>query len=535
MIAVSNGWVDAHKGTLLPEMFVELTYRATEPGLQQDAAASATMETAFSEAETLVDGTHKNSERYGTLEHGLWGLDGGISFFDETPVDPGYVSGALSDASGAFATAPKITINLATQHTELIPGITITWSDAFNEWATDFRVTAYNSNAVVAQTTVTGNASPVSAVWVDLATYNRITIEILKWSLPYHRARCVGVFLGIERVYGKGDLLGFDHAQTADLLSAALPKNAITFRLRNDDNRWNPDNPNGVERYLLTQQEIRLRYGMTVGGATEWIKGGTFWLSEWSTPSNGMEASFTARDAIEFMGGIYTGPRSGTLYAIAQSALEQAGLSLLDDGSKRYVLAAVLKNYTTDLTADTTEYTIAQILQLVAHAGCCVFYQDRDGIVRIEPMSDRYSGFMIEPHNSYAHPEYTMGKPLKSVAVSYGEDQTATVVSGGTGEVQTVSNAMLRTEADALRVGEWTKKVLEHRKVISGEFRADVRLDVLDNIIVTSKYASNVIGVTEVSFSTTGGAFRGKYVGRVTSIDLKSADRRSNEFYSGEV
>lgn len=535
MIAVSSGWVDAHKETLLPEMFLELTYRATEPGLQQDASSSATGGATFSAAATLVDGKRKSSERYGTLEQGLWGLDGNVSFFDETPVDPGYVSSALSDASCGFATVPKITINLATQHTELIPGITITWSDAFNEWATDFRVTVYNNSNVVAQMTVTDNASPVSVVWMDLSVYNRITVEILKWSLPYHRARCTAVFLGIERVYGKGDLLGFDHTQSADLLSASLPKNAITFRLRNDDNRWNPENPNGVERYLLTQQEIRLRYGMTVNGATEWIPGGTFWLSEWSTPSNGFEASFTARDAIEFMNGIYTGPRSGTLYAIAQSALEQADLSLLDDGSKRYVLADVLKKYSTDLTADTSEYTIAQILQLVAHAGCCVFHQDRDGIVRIEPMTERYSGFMVEPHISYTHPEYTMGKPLRSVVVSYGEDQTATVVSGGSGEVQTVSNAMLRTEADALRVGEWTKSVLEHRKVISGEFRADVRLDVLDNIIVSSKYASNVLAVTEVAFSTSGGSFRGRYAGRVTTIDLKAADRRSNEFYSGEI
>ena len=535
MIAVSSGWANAHKETLLPEMFVELTYRATEPGLQQDATASATGGAAFSEAEAVVDGSRKDSERYGTLEHGIWGLDGGVSYFDETPVDPGYVSDAVSDASCLFAVAPKITINLGSQHTVLIPGITISWSDAYNEWATDFRVTAYNGSTVVAQMEVTGNASPVSVVWMDLAAYNRITVEILRWSLPYHRARCIAVFLGVERVYGKGDLLGFDHTQTADLLSAALPKNAITFRLRNDDNRWNPDNPDGSERYLLEQQEIRLRYGMTVGGVTEWIKGGTFWLSEWSTPSNGMEASFTARDAIEFMSGVYTGPRSGTLYDIAQSALEQADLTLLDNGSGRFVLSDVLKNYTTDFTADTTEYTIAQILQMVAHAGCCVFHQDRDGIVRIEPWVDRYSGFMIEPHICYSHPEYTIGKPLRSVAVSYGESQTANVVSSGAGEVQTVSNAMIRTQADALRVGEWTKNVLEHRKVISGEFRADVRLDVLDNIIVTSKYASNVIGVTEVSFSTTGGAFRGKYAGRVVSIDLKTADRRSNEFYSGEV
>lgn len=535
MIAVSSGWVDAHKNTLLPEMFLELTYKATEPGLQRDATSSATGGISFSKAERVVDEYREESERYSTLEHGFFGLDGNFTYFDGTPVEPGYVSDAVSDDSCLFATNPIVTIGFGSKHTALIPGVTITWSDVYNEWATDFTVTAYNSSSVVAQKEVIGNDSPVSFVWMELSSYNRITIEIKKWSLPGHRARCSSVIMGIERIYKKSDLLGFEHTQTADLLSATLPKNSITFRLRNDDNRWNPENPEGIERYLLTQQEVKLRYGMTVGGKTEWIKGGTFWLSEWSTPSNGIEASFTARDAIEFMSGTYYGPRTGTLYSIAQSALEQAGLSHLDDGSVRYFLSDELKNHSTDITAEDKEYTISGILQLVAHAGCCVFYQDRDGIVRIEPMSDRYAGFMIDPHTSYSHPEYTMGKPMRAVVVSYGEKETATVVAGATGEIQTVDNALIRTQADALRIGEWTKSVLENRKVLSGEFRADVRLDALDNIIVTSKYASNVIAVTEVSFSTTGGALRGKYTGRVTSIELKPADRRSSEFYSGEV
>ena len=535
MIDVSVGWVNAHQETLLPEMFVELTYGATEPGLQQDASSTANGETTFSEVETIVNGEDKTPERYATLEHGHFGLDGNYTYFDGTPVDPGYVSNVLSDGEGVFATIPTISIGFATQHTVLVPGITITWSETFSEWASEFRVTALNAGVVVNQTTITGNTSPVTPVWMDLSGYNQIKIEVLKWSHPYHRARSIEVYLGIKTVYTKNDLIGFDHTQTADLLSAALPKNAITFRLRNEDKRWNPDNPAGSERYLMEQQEVKLRYGMDVDGRVEWIKGGTFWLSEWSTPSNGMEASFTARDAIGLMNVSYTGVKTGTLYAIATAALAQAKLPVLEDGSERYIVSDTLKKYTTDLSDDRTDYTIEQILQLVAHAGCCVFFQDRDGVVRIEPWVDRYSGYMIEPKISFTHPEYTMNKPLRAVTVSYGDNQSATVTHGVSGEVQTVSNAMLRTEADALRVAEWTEKLLENRKVISGEFRADVRMDVMDNIIVTSKYASNIIAVTEVTYSTTGGAFRGKYTGRVVSIDLKPSDRRSGEFYSGEV
>lgn len=534
MIPVSGGWLAAHKETLLPETFLQIIYGVTEPGLQEDATASSANDEVFADTAQIVGSEEKRSETYATLEGGLWGLDGSFSYFDGTPEDPGYVSEELSGADGSFTDYPTITIDFGSQHTELIPGITITWSDVYNEWATDFRVTAYNAGVPVAQAEVRGNTSPLSIVNVDLAVYNRITIEVMGWSLPYHRARCIKVYLGIEKIYTKTDLMKFEHSQSADLLSAALPKNAITFSLRNDDNRWNPDTPTGSEKYLMERQEIKLKYGMMVDGAVEWIKGGTFWLSEWSTPANGLSASFTARDVLEFTDEVYTGPRSGTLYDLAVAAFEQANLPNYG-GDKRYYVDEVLENYETDFSADTTEFTISQVLQMLAHAGCCVFFQDRDGIIRIEPWKEVYSGYMIEPIISYKHPEYTISKPLKGVSVNYGEESRYYIEVNPSGAVQTVDSAFIRTATDAARVAEQTKKILENRKVINGDFRADVRLDVLDNIVVTSKYASNIIGITELKYTTTGGTFRGSYTGRVVSVNLAPADRRSGEFYLGEV
>ena len=539
MIAVSNGWVNAHKETILPEMFLEITYAATEPGLQQSASSTATDEISFSEAAQVVSPLEKNPEKYATLEHGLWGLDGTFDYFDGSPEDPGYIANALTGADAVPTAVATITVTFDSLRTTLLPGITIVWSEALNEWASEFRVTAWANEVAVAQRVVTDNASPVSPVWMDLLNYNRITIEILKWSLPYHRARCQEVFMGIRSVYTKSDLMGFTHTQSADLLSAALPKNEITFRLRNDDQRWNPDNPTGVEQYLLTRQEVRVKYGMTVDGATEWIPGGTFWLTEWSTPSNGLEANFTARDALAFMEEEYTGPKSGALYDIALAVFEQAGLPLRDDGSPRYRVYEGLRDYTTDFSGENDQaYTMAQVLQMVGHAGNCTIHQDCNGVFLVEPWEARYDGYIIEPRISYTHPEYTISKPLKAVSVGYGDEQDEVLVKSDTttvGEVLTAYNVFLRTAEDARRVGEHTRDMMSNRKVISGDFRADVRLEALDNVVVTSKYASNVISITDVSYSTTGGTFRGHYTGRVVSVDLKPDDIRVNEFYAGEV
>jgi hypothetical protein len=527
--------VAAHQQLLLPEMFIELDYTVSEPGLQEDAVASANDDTAFSQVGDVVSMEEKSGAKYATLEHGLWGLDGNYPYFN-SPTDPGYVSERLSGTDCFFTVRPKIIISFSMLHTQLIPGISITWGSGFDEWAEEFKISAWVDSNLIAEKTVTDNHSPFIPVWINLSNYSRLEIEVIKWSQPYRRARCSHVYLAIRKVYNKMDLMSFEHSQSADLLSATLPKNAITFKLRNDDSRWNPDNPQNESMYLLNQQEIRLRYGMDINGQIEWIDGGVFWMDEWDTPNNGIEASFTARDGFTFMNQDYTGSLSGTLYEIAEAALQQANLPGLSSGAETYYLSPVLRDYTTDVdTGNGDKYSISAVLQMVAHAANCVLYQDRRGTIHIEPWNESFSGYMIDPFISYTHPEYSILKPLKEVSVGYGDNQRAVVPNHDTGEVQTIDNPLLIREADAIRVGKHAQEVLEKRKVISGEFRADVRLDCLDPIIVTSKYASNIIAITEVNYSTTGGAIRGKYTGRVTSIVLEPEVRYSGEYYSGEV
>lgn len=538
MIPVSNAWKAAQNEILLPELLVEITYDVSEPGLQDEAVASANYPEDFANVSQIVSRVNKNSEKYATLDYGCWGLDGSFGYSDGTPIDPGYVDSNYSGADGEIEVSPypTITINFKKKHDIAIPGISITWSTVFEGWATDFRVSTYDANGIVDTTTVRGNNSTVSEVNFDMVGYSKITIEILKWSHPCCRVRCTDISLGLGAVYTKTDLLGFEHKQSVDLLSAKLPESFISFKLRNDDGRWNPDSPIGKEQYLLEQQEIRVRYGMTVDGITEWIKGGTYWLSEWNTPTNGIEVDFTARDAIEFMIGTYTGPRVGTLYDVAIAAFEEANLTVLDNGSVRYIVDESLKNINTDFSSDESEYTISEVLQMVAHAGSCVFYQDREGVVHIEARNRAHSDYRIDENISYAHPEYNVNKPLKSVVVEYGtEKQSVGIEVSSRGEIQTVKNPMVTTRENAIQVGNTASEILKNRKVISGDFRADMRMDVLDNITVISKYASNVICVTDVEYSNTGGSFRGKYTGRVISIDLEAVPVYSNEFISGEI
>lgn len=529
MIPTSEKWRIAQSDVIVPEAFIELAYKVTDPDLSESASESNNGAAAYSDHGRIVEPTISEQSRYATLEHNAWALDGGTVFLDDDS-DTGYVSEEVSLEDGLHITDPIITITFDKVHTQSIPGVTITWGNSFEGFPQSFRLTAYNGDSIVRSGMFRGEADQVECDFA-IANYDRITITLYGWSLPYHRARVQRIFFGLTRTFTKSDLVSYEHEQTADLLSAALPKNAIVFSLNNVDDKWNPDNPTGDVRYLAERQEIKARYGLKLDDAVEWIEAGTFWVSEWDTPSNGIEARFTARDALEFMNGRYAGTLNGTLYEIALAAFEQSNIPALDSGKPRYRISDNLKEYRADVAEDQElNYTCAEIAQLCANAACCVFYQDRQGVIRIEPLRENASGYKIAKFNCYTHPEFMLSKQLKSVDVNNG---MAIVNHSSAGETQTIQNDLITNETAALRVAEWTRKTLEGRKTISGEYRADPSLDVLDKVAAESKYGTNnALYITDIKYSYNG-AFRGVYTGRITNFDKEVW--YSGELVSGEV
>lgn len=513
MFEVSNGWKAAHLGTLVPMSDIRIEYNVTDPGVQDEAVSKATTaEESFSSAADVVREEALNEPRYATLEHNSWILNASrVALPDALPITNGFISRNLSGADGKFAEIPTIVISFSEVHHNHIPGISVTWSKAYEEYATKFRITVYNGAAEVKSILVENNRSVSANVWETIFGYDKIVIEILEWSKPHRRARLMEVLIGIKQVYTKADLMGFSHEQEADLLSGTLPKNSIVFELDNSDNRWNPDNPVGTEQYLIQRQTLVVRYGLLISGEMEWIRAGTFYMSEWDTPSNGITASFTARDLLEFCTDAYDGPRSGSLLSIAEAALVQSGIDM-----RNVVLSPTLGDVQTDFSEDDAENTCAEMLQMVANAGRCCIWQDRDGVLRIEPLNTELTDYIIGEmdnglSNAYDHPEFTLSKELKSVRVNSGQ---GSAFNSETGAVQEVSNPLIVDDATANAVAEWCKECLKGRKTLSGTFRADPRLDALDKVTVVSKYSSSPVYITSIKYDYNG-AFRGTYEGRV--------------------
>ena len=509
MEIVSQAWKDAQQLDLLPENFVKITYRVTEPGLNDTYSTETNGEAAYSDISDLsnVDGMY----RYATLEPGIWMLDGSCYLLpDEAPYgDNKFVSSEFCDNDGYFTVNPVITLLWESVHSTVIPGITVQWSALFDEYPIEFTVRVKNGDTVINTFENTQNDSALNVIMTDIQNFNKVEVEIKRWNIPNHRARMEQLFVGIIKNYSKGDIMSFSSTDSVDVLSGELPEQSAIFVLDNIENQWNPINPQGLTKYLSEQQSIEIRYGMSIDGNVEWIDGGLLYLAEWSTPTNGIEASFTAKNILSFMDIPYTGTRIGTLYDIAVAAIGQ--IDLPDYAT--YQFDITLATVSIDFSADTNDYTVAEILQMVANAGKCIMYQNRKGCLKIEPMQSELSDYVIGKQLLYSWPKVSLSKKLRNVIVNNGQ---ATVVNGIDGADQTVDNPLITTEELAQAVGEWTMNMLKGRTTVSGEFRPDTRLSAGDIITADNQFSEsgNKIVVTSIKYDFDGG-FKGSFEGRV--------------------
>ena len=508
MINVSSAWKDIQQRFLLPETHIEIDCGVTDDEAQSLASATGTNQTVFSNAAGIVDGL-TDVAKYATLEKNLWSLDGTHTILPSSGAysNAGYVSNIESTGS--------ITISFPTIRTNAISGITITWSEKYGEYAKVFTVTGKNGATTVGEVTVTDNKSRVSIVYLPLSNYNSITVQVHDWGLPHRRARIEKIVIGHVLKFGKGDLLSYTHEMDGDLLSGKLPKYSIDFSLDNSDGRWDPNNPSGMAQYLSERQRIVVKYGLEVNGAIEWIKAGTFYLSEWYAPPSGIEARFVARDIFEFM-------MSVEMPTAQTKNISEFINSAIPEGFTA-VYSSSLPNYSYSYNPGEEKDTAAEMVQKCANAVGAILRFDRDGILHIEPLNNTISEYIyladttgIPLTLSYTYPEIMLSKPLKEVSVDYGGEAPYVFNNANaSGEKQTLANEYIANATNAARVATWVNNVLKNRKMISGEFRADPRLDLYDIVRVEDRYSRLVnVAITNIRY-TFNGSFRGNFTGRI--------------------
>lgn len=535
MVEVSDKWKEKFNETLVPESFVEITCGITEPGINKKATIVTSSAAPFSTFHNIALSDNASISRYSTGEPNLTVLDGSCGIVPSSP--PYGTTGFLSAEIFDDSSHPVIRLELPSENKSSIPGVSICWSTAFNEYATDFSVSAYLGAKKLKTVTVNGNKSIRSDVEVELSGFDAVELEVLKWCLPDRRVRVEQVKIGRYLVFDKTKILSYSHSSARDPISGQLSQESISFSLDNSDRTWDSVNPQGIYKYIYERQPVTVRYGMDVDGKTEWVSGGMFFLSEWSVPANSIEASFQARDAFLYLSSTkYTGRKYGTLYEMCYDALE-----LLEADEITFDISDELKDYSTDITSDESTYHNSDILQLAANAAGMALYQTRDGVIKINRVygADTSNPVLDIPVlNNYSWPEITFAQNMLNVVTTAGGVTYAYPESpSGKGVSQTLSNVMLTKDILAKSRNALTESygVLSNRRKASLTYRASPTIDALDMVKIHHQFNYDaVLLATNVKY-TFNGCFKGTVEGyMMADAQAISLDHTSEQLDWGE-
>jgi hypothetical protein len=598
MITVSDEWKKLHEQPLLPETFVEIRLDVSDMDVTSLATITGVNQAAFSNTNSIIN-TEATvpSEQYALLEYNLWTLDGSKNILTdvETYQPPGFVS-KNDDVS-------TMNIVLSEIRSAGTPGFRITWSCEYDEYATDFTIAVKQGNTVIGTTKVTDNKSSVTQIELAVADYDSVTITVNEWSVPEHRARIDSVTFGCVIKFDKNQILHYSHEQTGDPLGGEISKNSIEFSVDNTDGRWDLLNPGSLDKYLYERQPVTVHYGMQTSKGIEWIQAGVFYLTEWRVPSNGIEATFVARDAFDFLmnadysraytAGVTTaetkvysemadifdtaietlpinteikiyeqatcrsdgtpggvGEDGQSVYRIEQGwvradtvvitsennlrfDLDTAVASCFPDSDFSWVNNRWLENRTSPLVIPKTN--TAEFVQKCVNVTANPMYQAADGIMYFDlDWSRPISDYVMLSDTAYGHPEVELTKPLKQINVvryyPYTSDTTTTVFTvSDKGETITLDNPYMLSETAVNSVAEKFMNWWKHRGWVSGEFRADPRLELFDVVSIESKYGLiSPVMITQIKY-TYGGSFHGTYKGKILSADLVETASRDGE------
>lgn len=588
MLTVSQDWIEAFNQDLVPETFVEIEMDMLN--LSQD---SATLSAPNVSPIGVTDGSDLlnkipsvDAEKYAMLDFNWWVLDGSAEIIDDirTYQADHYIK------NNASTQGDTIILTFDRVISDVVPGFTITWDNVFGGYATEFRLLVYRDSTLVERKQVQ-NQDYMTYVQMVSSNFNKVRIEVLSWSKPNQRVRISGFCLGVKLSFGKDQLISYTYEQTGDPICSEMTICTSRFTLDNSDGRWDLLNRTGLSQFLTEQQKIKIKYGVDINGTTEWVQAALLHLSEWSIPSNGIEASFVARDELAFSENhswsrtmisgtiksevsIYDSVKldvngdepvgsylPGTVVNIYEYGADYAAVGdsepthlayLTDRGwiaasaveSESYLTAMdAIVNCLSDMMGGTVTFVIGdlasvvqiplfvedtictEMVQLSANACGYSVWFDANGLLHVDDVSDVDSGYSIPLDWSYFYPEIELAKPLRTVEVvqhyPYDTEYTEAVVvtANNVGDSIVIDNPFVLTlESSAAELlANKQRKMWQERTILSGDFRADPRLELFDVISVETKYSViTPILITSIKY-TYNGAFRGSYVGRKIS------------------
>ena len=378
--------------------------------INQEAQMSAQVEnqsqyTAYSKFPTLFT---KNDigNMYASYEQDFWKADGSMYFLPRSP---------NNYRQNGLITEDLLTSNLLIEFSfgygaSDIRGLTVQFG---HNYPTQF--TVITSDGTEFQFENDSNKFETEQVFENT---DSLALRIEAMNVKNNRVRIYYVKFGLGLEYDNDWIMSTDSSSVLSAINEDLPEVNFSVTLKNEDQRFNVDNPSSEINFLESGQNLSVSYGYELDdGSIEWMQLHSLMVSEWSADDT--QATIKAVDRFKYMSdsyykGVYY--EDGiSLYDLAELVLEDAGIESADYYLDSYLQKVIVHNPLPNATHK-------EALQIIANAGRCIMDYDRYGRIRI------YSAFIPEYTVSangeeyYSNVENVLADTEKIYYASYSQD-----------------------------------------------------------------------------------------------------------------
>lgn len=360
MQAVSQSY-KAH----MKEALRNRTYMRVTIGLiNQQAQASSYIPdrenyTYYSSFKRPLD-NYEVQELYATCDQDYTAVDGSMYFLPRSRADVVLNQGIVSeDLLGPVEILFPVAYD--------IKGLTIEFGKAY---PVDFTIESDNNTVEI-----TGNAGGhfVTEEIFNGATFLRFTPTAMVNGQSRFRIHMITMGIGIY--FDSRKILSATKKEHISPIMEELPTIDFNLTVNNKDRTFDIENQDSSVNFLEIGQDITVLYGQELDdGSVEWIPGATVQLKEWSADDE--EMSFSATDRFDGMDGTYYRglyrSEGISLYDLAVDVFSDAGVDW-----RTYWIDPYLKSVRVNNPVPVVSHKEA--LQMIANAGRCILYQDREG------------------------------------------------------------------------------------------------------------------------------------------------------------
>lgn len=421
---------------------------------------------SYAKPEQLYDRKFSGGDKYATLELNRTLLDGKMKIMPDDAVDMsgqiGVVSGKISDEDGSFS--EPWTVELPISGVAALQACTIWFAgEEMNGLPVDFTVQILAADGSVGHTEAFTNYRSKVVVFTRFTVYNpsAIVLNVLRWSLPYTRARVMEIFPGLYELWDHRMFQAITLNQQADFSNLVMPYGTCTMLIDNSDKRFQPEAKNNMFASIEEGQSINTSIGVQLAdGSVEYIPTGRYYQADggWTTGNNSLTMQWDLIDIVGLVADrVFAVP--ATLPTTLDGWISAAMRSVGDDFTKLYVIADGYADaaVTARSAEDIIDLTAGDIIRYACMmAGCYCHADNATGKLIVEPVGG--TGTILTLGNMTSYPNIRANERMGKLTFVLADGSNSEIVidgdSAAASNATTITNPFIRTAVQARAVAQ---------------------------------------------------------------------------------